>query len=151
MPGKIAENLKIEQLFPAERIGSATVYFNGQSITTSSGVLIDTRDYDELLVVINNGTLNGAAATLSNALYESDTDDPTAATLITGASFNDVTGSSDETIQEASILCKNYKRFIGLRTESQGVPMTIDFGAIGILGKPDSAAVSKTLVFDLDG
>jgi len=154
MPGKLIENTKIVQAFAAERLTSATVYWNGGAVTTRAGRMTDTRDYDQLHVVLNLGTVLGEVATLSNAIYESDTDDPTAATLITGASFTDVYSGNDEGVQEASILVKNYKRYVSLRTEvktTSDIPLTIDFGAIMILGSPDVAAVSKTAVFDLNG
>jgi len=152
MPGKIAENTKLSAMFLPERLTSAAVYWNGAAITTSTGVLLDTRDYDELHVAVGIGTILGETATLSNALYESATDDPTTLTLMTGASFTDRYSGNDESTEEGSVLVKNHKRYVGLRTEvttTSSMPLTIDFAAIGILGKPDAAAVSKTLVFDL--
>lgn len=149
--GKIAEALKYQNAFTSEciSVSAATVYYNGNAITDNSGIMIDTQDFDEINFVINPGTVLGTLATIQNTVYDSATDDPTAAALVTGASFTDVNSSNDDAIQEGSILCKNAKRYMCLRTEVLGTLITIDFSAIAALGKVDGEAVSKTLTFDV--
>lgn len=148
--GKLAEAIKFETAFYPERLGSATIFYNGNPYTNTA-VMIDTRDYDDVTWIIANGTIDGPLVTLTNSIYESDTNDPTAATLLTGSAFTTITNSTtDNSAQEAHIRCKNYKRYQCLYTEIQGATaFTVDFAAAAILGTPDKQAVSKTLQFDL--
>lgn len=147
--GKLGESIKIQSLFHPEVLGSETVWWNGGSITSNSGYLLDTRDYDNVEIVVDAGTVVGPLATLMNDVYESETDDPTALSAISGAEFDDITPSSDEALQEGHIKCKDTKRYLGLKTELQGSPATAHFSAYAVLGLPDSQAVSKTFTFDL--
>jgi hypothetical protein len=88
--------------------------------------------------------------TVTNAVYEADTNNPASATLVTGASFTDLTSASTAGLaQIGAIKVKDTKRFICLRTELQGSPITVDFDAQIILGKATSQAVAVTLAFDL--
>lgn len=152
--GKIAEGLKVVHAFRPERLTGATVYYNGQATTSQSGVMIDTKGYDEALIVLGVGTMAGSGASLLNSVYESATDNPQAATLITGASFTGRNTGNDDpsTTPEGSFLIKNYKRYIALVTETQNGTQTctVDFSAVVILGKPQTEPVSKTLEIDLD-
>lgn len=147
--GKTAEGVLFTAAFLSERLGSATVYYNGQSITNASGYGFDTKDYDDCLCAINVGTIDGAVATLINDVYECVTDDPSASTALIGASFGDKTNGNDECFEVGSILCKDTKRFLFLRTETQGEPFTIDFGGCWIGGKPRNQATPASLQFDI--
>lgn len=147
--GKTAEGVLLTAAMLSERLGSATVYYNGQSITFGSGWGFDTQPYDDCICAINVGTILGAAATLVNDVYESATDDPTAATALTGASFPSLNSASDETDKYGSILCKDTKRFLFLRTETQGEPFTIDFGAFWCGGTSRTQATPMSLQFDV--
>lgn len=147
--GKLAEAISVVKAMAPEQITNATVYWNGQSVTTGSGHGIDTQPYDDVEVVPFVGTVLGASASLTYDVYHSDTDNPMAAELITGASFTDFTASNDEQVSEGSVLVKDQKRYLFVRMETSGAPLTIHAGAIVILGKADSQAVSKTLDFDL--
>jgi hypothetical protein len=146
---KVAENVKVVNAMTAQRLAAATVFYNGYPITFGA-VGIDTLGYNSAEFVLNVGTVLGAVATLINQVYESTTNDPTAATLVTGASFTSATSASTAALQEGAIQCENTNRYLFLRTEVQGAPMTIDFGAVAILGNAKNLAVSKTLVFDLE-
>jgi hypothetical protein len=147
--GKTVEAVKCVQAMAAERIGAATVYYNGQSITTGSGIGFDSQGFDDAVCVVNIGTVLGAVATVKNAIYESDTDDPTAATALTGADFTDAVTTNDEAIQIGSVQCRDTKRYLFLKTETQGAPLTVDMSATWIGGKPDSQATDHTVVFDV--
>jgi hypothetical protein len=150
MPGKIAEMLNSStQVGFAARIGSATVYMNGRSATTSA-IGIDMSQNDEAHIVLNVGTVLGPQATLMNALYVSETNDPSTASLLPGANFTVRKSTNGNAIEEGSVLagaCTG--RYLFLRTELQGTPVTADFSAIINL-RSKAGAVSKTLAFDLD-
>jgi hypothetical protein len=147
--GKTIEGVQLNTAVNGKRFVAATVYYNGISITTSSG-MIDTQNYDDAIIRICAGTLQGALLTVTNAVYEADTNNPAAATLVTGASFTDLTSASTAGLaQVGAIKVKDTKRFICLRTELQGSPITVDFDAQIILGKATSQAVAVTLAFDL--
>lgn len=147
--GKTKEAVLITAAMLSERLGSATVYYNGQSITFGSGHGFDTREFDDCLCVINTGTLVGAVATLINDVYECDTDDPSSSTQLPGASFPDLVESSDEAMRQAAIGCKDTKRFLFLRTEAQGTPFTIDFGATWIGGTARNQSTPMSLQFEV--
>lgn len=147
--GKLAEGIKVVNAFRAERVGSVTVYYNGYNITTTAGTGIDTMGFDDVQFHLNIGTCAGAVATALNYVYESATDNPNVATLVTSASFDAIATASDETDQEISIRCKDTKRYLWLVSDFKGSPLTIDFAACAILGTPKSQATSQTLVQDL--
>lgn len=147
--GKTAEGVLFTASFLSERLGSATVYYNGQSITNASGYGFDTQPFDDCLCAINVGTVLGAVATLINDVYECSTDDPSAATALAGASFGSKNTGNDECFEVGSILCKDTKRFLFLRTETQGEPFTIDFGAAWMGGTARRQATPMSLQFDL--
>lgn len=150
--GKTAECIAVTAAMLSERISAITVYFNGQSITFGAGWGFDTQPFDDAMCVVNVGSVLGALLTVENAIYESDTDDPTAATALSGASFNDVNSTNDEAIQRGAIQCKDTKRYLFLRTEivapDTTVP-TIDFSAIWIGGTAREQATDHPLVFDV--
>lgn len=150
--GKTAEGILVTAAMLSERIGSITVYYNGQSITFGSGHGFDTQPFDDAMCAINVGTLQGTLATLYNSILESATDDPTAATAITGASFTDCNGSADEQMRRGAIVCRDTKRYLFLKTEVKalaGTTPTIDFGAVWIGGQAREQATSHNLEFDV--
>ena len=147
---KTYEQLTFTAAFLSERLGSATVYYNGQSITSASGYGFDTREFDDCICSLNVGTVTGAIATLVNDVYECDTDDPSAATALSGGNFPDINADNDERLIHGSILCKDTKRFLFLRTEAQGEPLTADFGSTWIGGtKRDTLLTPVSVQFDL--
>jgi len=147
--GKTVEGVRVLPAMHPERIGAATVYYNGAPITNASGYGIDTQPYDDAIVMIDVGTFQGAAATLSVDVYESATDDPSAATLLAGAQFADVNEATDDTAYNGAIRTKMNKRYLFVRAETMGEPLTCDFSAMVALGRADSQSVGNTPVFDV--
>jgi len=147
--GKTVEAIKIVSGMLSERIGAATIYYNGAPYTNASGYGFDSQPFEDCVCAINIGTILGSLATLKNSIYESDTDDPSAASAISGADFDDATPSTDEAHRVGAIQCRDTKRYLFLVTEAQGTPITIDFGATWIGGKPDAQATDHTVVFDV--
>lgn len=147
---KIAEGLKIHSILP-ERYTSPTIHYNGVSITTGSGHGWDTQEYKSADIALMVGTIQGAAATLSAALYESDEDNPTLAIPITGAAFTSYNSGTDEATEEASLLLAGRRRYLFLRTnlEDAASAPTTDWNAVAVFGQADTEPVSKTLKFDL--
>lgn len=147
--GKTAEGVLITAAMLSERIGSPTIYYNGAPITNASGYGFDTQPFDDVICALNIGTVLGPLCTVKNSILHSTTDDPSAATLITGASFTDVNSTSDERIKRGSVLCKDQHRYFFLKTEIQGTPITVDFGAMWIAGHARSEATAHPLEFDV--
>jgi hypothetical protein len=57
---------------------------------------------------------------------------------------------SATSVQEVGrIQCKDTKRYLFLKTEAQGAPLTIQFGASFIGGTPSSQPAPQSLVFDV--
>lgn len=148
MPGKIVEALNsATQIGFSRRVGTATVFWNGRPATTSA-IGIDVAEADEIHFVLNVGQIQGPQATLFNALYASATNDPSTASAIAGASFT-AQKVGTGAIEEASILAGSCPgRYVFLRSEVQGTPVTVDFGAVANI-RAKVGAVSKTLAFDL--
>jgi hypothetical protein len=149
--GKTAEGILITPAFLSERISSATVYYSGVPLTDASDFGFDTQPFDDCLCAINVGTFNSldSLGTLINDIYESDTNDPSAATILSGASFPDLKSATDEALRQGSILCKDTKRFLFLRTETQGEEITCDMGAFWVGGTPRSQETPMSLQFDV--
>jgi hypothetical protein len=63
-----------------------------------------------------------------------------------------VNSSSDEQVRRGSVVCRDTKRYLFLKTEvlapSTTTP-TIDFGAMFIAGQARSQPVEQTLEFDV--
>ena len=155
MAGRLAYNHAFTCVFMPERIGAVTVYYNGMSIT-STAIMFDTADADEMHVLLNIGTKTGttAVATLFNSIYQSQTNNPTTASLLSGASFTSRgTSSAGDELVEAYVDAKSCERYVCLVTEVQNAAatteaVTIDFGAVIAL-TASSRAVTKTLEFDV--
>ena len=153
--GKTAESIKVQSLFLPERIGAVTHYYNSQSITDQVGIGLDTQPHDDVTVHIHVGTMDGpAGATLLNSILESATDDPSAASAISGANFTSLNPATDEQLRSGAIKAKDQKRYLFLDTEVHNAwfetqAVTLDFAAVAVLGKPDSQATAATYDFDL--
>lgn len=148
--GKTAEGILVTAAMLSERIGSATVYYNGQSITFGAGIGFDTQPYEDCMCVLNVGTILGPLATVKNSIYESDTDDPTAATALSGGDFTDSkNGTTDDQVRRGAIVCRDTKRYLFLKTDIQGTPITVDFGATWIGGKLREQPPEQNLEFDV--
>ena len=149
MTGKLGENILSTIAFAPAQIGAATVYYNGTSLSDLTADGIDTRDADNAVFVLSFGTVQGAAASIANAVYESDTNLAAGATLVTGASFTAKT-AGEKSVQTGLVKCKDLKRYLWLRTEITGAPVTAQFSSICNLGKVDSVETkSGTDIFDV--
>ena len=118
--------LKAEIGIASQSIGAATVDGSG----------IDTKDYDEALVVLNVGVTDG---TLDVKLQESNDNGVSDSFAdITGASFTQITTANDEDIYVARIRVKNFERYI--RVSATGTGTTTDTSVLVLLGKFDGLA-----------
>lgn len=145
MPGFTVETVKLTQLFEPKSVTATGILFNGAA--TASG--IDTRDYDDAVILLNAGVFSGSA-TVDFAIYESNTDDDTTATAITGADFTQVTSANDQAVQLGSLQTKASKRYIWLRSNKSSNTDAALFSAAILQGKGDKNPVGNTAVFDLD-
>jgi hypothetical protein len=146
--GKLQEAISVKRLFAGTTLGAPTIFYNGGAFTTTAN-LIDCAGVDEAVFALSFGAALGSPCTLSNTIVESDTNDPTAASVIAGFGFATISPANTATLQLATLRTAGRKRFIGLRTEWQGALATIPFAAVAILGKPDSQPNNDTLVIDL--
>lgn len=145
--GKLIHAVKYLQAAAARLSASNETLYNGVAVTAAAGTGIDSRGYDEINIVLNAGTFEGAA-NLAASVVESDTDDSTAATAVTSASFTAITTANDEAIHTASIRCMGTKRYLWLKTVQTG-SATSRYSALAILGKEDVAPSDNSPVFDL--
>lgn len=143
--GKIGEDNLVQQILEPDARTSASTLYNGNATTTNN--YIDTRGFDECLIVLNAGVV-AAAGSIAASIVENDTDADTAAAAISGAAFTAVTPANDQAVQVGNIVCKNQKRYLWLKTVQANATET-NISAVAILGKADSLPVSQTLVFDV--
>lgn len=154
--GKACEASKFYGMFTANQVqlSAGTVYYNGQSITTAA-IGIDTMDFEDALVMISIGGVVGTLPTVNNDVYASATNDATAATLITGASFADVGAVTDTTAGSATtnyvgaIRVSDQKRYLFLRTEFEGTLLTIQFAAGVVLSSAVNEDAGQSYAFDV--
>ena len=154
MQEKTGEACRVLNLFRSERIGAVTVFYNGISITSSADSGIDCGEYEDALFVLNVGTVLGQRASLLNSVWQSDSDNPTAAIPVTGASFTTVNSGSTEATQLGNLKVSDVKPYLWLKSEVQNAfeaseTATIDFGAQVVLGGSYKKPVSNTLIFDV--
>ena len=142
--GKLIENVVYDQIFNPLSITATGVLYNGVAATNTS--YIDSQGYDELNIVLNKGAIAG---TIDAAMYESDATDPSAATAVSGADFTQITSANQNAAESMSILCKNTKRYLWLRTNKTTDTNACVLGATAVLAKPDAAPTSESPVADV--
>jgi len=142
---KIIEFIKIVVAVIAQTSSSAETLYNGVSSGGTNG--IDTREYDELVVEVNIGAI-ATSGTLDLTLVESDTNDSSTATAVTGAVFTQFTPANDNALYSGSVKCKNYKRFCWVKSVQSA--HAIVFGASFIMGHSNRLSTINSLVFDLN-
>lgn len=117
---------------------SVGTYYNGES--DASGIGIDTRGYDQAMVVVHAGVAAGTldvslAATASNSTTASS------ASALSSTSFTQIDSSNDENIYVANILTKNIARYLFVKQTVASD--AVIFGSEVILGSADSEPVSQ--------
>lgn len=117
------ESLKAEVGIISQSIGAATV----------DGTGIDTKSFDEALIVLNVGTTDG---TLDVKVQESA--DNITFTDVAGAAFAQVVPANDNTAYVGRVRVKNFKRYLRLRAVGTGT--TSLTSASILLGKFDGLA-----------
>ena len=133
---------------PSVKIPAAT-YFNGVASATGTG--IDTKGYDGATIYLIAGTFSGDGS-CACSIWESATDDASAAALVTGATFVAISTATDETAVKGYVLTSARMRYIWLKTVATGTG-DMYLAAVVVLGRP-TAMPEKTaadLVFCVDG
>lgn len=152
--GRQTEGIKVVSAFAAHRleVAAATERINGWSATTGA-IGIDTLGYEDITITATCGRLVGGDLTIS--LLESDTNDPTTASAITGAAFSAFTAPISTGAPASAVLGSIRagmsgltKRYLFVKAETSAAA-TADFSVIAILGRPKSQPVSQTYDFSL--
>ncbi len=152
--GKLIEDVLNQQVFaPGLRTTAVTLY-NGSGIAVT-GNGIDTRRCDEIVFIINAGLVHAA---LAADVIASNTDNPATGVLVNGQlNPNDSTGNAtftaigltnDNAIHQGTIKCKNFARYMWLRTYQTAV--TANYSATAHLGRCDRDPQSNSPVFDIN-
>jgi len=133
--GKLIEVALAKRLIAVQQKTTSETLYNG-GIAADTQSFLDTRTADEAIILLDAGTFNGDG-TLDVDVVESDAVIPSAATVVTNATFTQIaTGANDEQLITASLLTKNTKRYLWLR-ENKGGTGSIHYGASAILFKMD--------------
>lgn len=146
--GKLIEGLAYQQIFAAaEKSGAATLFNDAADTVTTSA--IDTQGFDELNIIVNTGTFNGDG-TVDLAVFESAANLPSAATAVALATIVQIGSANDEGQFIGSLLSKNRKRFIWLRSVTAGTG-TLSFSAHAVQGKArNNPQTNVTESFDIN-
>lgn len=124
---------------------SATTQYNGETQDSADG--IDTRDWDEAVVIVSAGTAAGDG-TVKVTLQDSLTDSVAAAEDITSAAFATITTSVDDAKQVGSVQMRANSRYLFVKAVKAGtgaVPYSVDV----ILYKGDKVPYDNSPVFDV--
>lgn len=158
MTSKLNEELTIQTLLVPSTYGPTTeTRYNqsaGNGTTVGSGIGIDTRGYEEVLIILGRGAAKAGNSTADVAaiVLESATDNANTATavasLTVSANFTSTSSTSANSVQYGSIVCKNTRRYLYLRTQISG---TVDLAAMAILGKSRTlpAGIGIPCAFDV--
>jgi hypothetical protein len=144
----IHEEVLVKQSFPAQQISTAGTSYNNTTIGVSSG--IDMKGYDEAMVQVNCGTING---TLDVSLLASAANGAaSAATAIaqadgTLADFNQITSANSNTTKVIRIRSKDTARYLFVKVVRGGATAK-SFSIDVELGKPKSVPVTQDQTVD---
>lgn len=142
MAGKLIENLKITQLFESKSVTATGYLYNG----AASGAGIDTKEFDQAVVIINAGVVTG---TVDFDIIASATDDISAATAVTGAAFTQLTSANDQAQQVGALLTQDTARYLWLRSNKTLNTNAALFSAQIVLGRADTRPQSNSEAFDV--
>lgn len=124
---------------------SANTYYNGAS--DASGIGIDTKGYDEAMVVVHAGTATG---TLDVSLTATALNSTTASssTALTSAAFTQITSANDNTVYVANVKTKNIPRYLFVKEVVASD--VVSFGAEVLLSKAEKEPVDQdnTIAFN---
>lgn len=142
--GKLIENIQVVKLAEADSRTASTVLYNGVAATTVSA--LDTQGFDEVVINLNKGTF-ATGAVVDFTVVESDATDPSAATLVAGATFTQGVPASGGVCEQISIRCADTKRYLWLKSDKTDVDgAAADWAAEAILGAADSMPTTATPV-----
>ena len=130
------EELKAVQAIKADAHAASTI----------TGAAIDTKEFDEILYVVNAGTFS-ATGDANIKITECDTSGGTYAD-ITGAVFAEIAAANDDTIYIGRVKCKNTERYH--KVVCVVADDVVDLGVIGILGKSDTGKVTPVNAVSFD-
>lgn len=143
---KLIEAAKFTQLWnPLSRTSTGTLYNSDGS--TGSG--LDTKESDEVVFQINVGAFAGASTTLNAAVYEAATNNADSASAVSGATFTEMKQSNQNTQRLVSVLCKNTKRYLWVRTVKAVDTQAVVYGINAIQYSFDSRPASNTVDADV--
>lgn len=112
------ENCKFASAIkPQTDITTAGTTYNGAAAASST--YIDILGYDGATIVLDTGTFGGNG-TATVTIVTGSTDDPAAATAVTGAAFTAVDTSNDETQYTGYVLTNKYDRYLWVKNVKGG-------------------------------
>lgn len=144
MAGKLNEVVAtVQQIVPGARTATGVIYEERVATTNATGNGVDTREYDECVVVLSVGAV-AAGTTVDVAMIESATDDAGTATAVTGASFTQVENSVQNTERKLFMRTANRLRYIWPQVTKAGTTASASYGVTFMLGKALTNVVTGT-------
>ena len=137
-------------LLQPQSLSAATLY-NGAAATAASGTGLDTTGSDGITIMLNCGTFTGND-TFDASVYASATDDSTAATLVTGATFAQVTTANHQTVYKGYVKAHAYSKYFWLKTVTAGSGSALVSATYAMDRNPKHPALARaSLSFCIDG
>lgn len=136
----LEESIRPAEAFPADERSTATTLINNAASGSATG--IDTRDYDEALVMLNLTSISSTGTLDIGAYYGASDNDTPGITAITGASF-DQYENGDDGVYVGRIKTKNIGgRYLYIKAV-QAVAASKKYAVNVLLSKADKAPVSQ--------
>jgi len=110
---------------------------NNYGIATGNGFTIDTKDFEEVVFVVNSGSNTGGGA-VDIKVQHDDLADMSTATDLSGAVLPQILAANDNDVYLIRVLCKNVGRY--MRVVATVTVAECDFGVVALLGSPSSIA-----------
>jgi hypothetical protein len=152
MRGGLHESDYVKKVYEPKTITGTVTDYNGHSVTTGDAVGIDLRGYDEAMVVLSLGAI--AAGTLDVDCFDSDTDDGTAAAIMTDDAGTEIDfaqkGTADQNLVHLlRFRPKDTKRYLFIKVTNSSNDSKA-FGINVILGKADKEPVTQDNTIDFN-
>ena len=140
---KIGEVSNAIGILPPVSVTNNTLYNS-----TASGAGLDTSSYDDIVYHCNVGAIT-SPQTLTVTIVESDTDDISAATAITGAAFTVANNANQNTVRNGQVATKGQKKYQWARTVGSSSTAGGIIGITAIGGNAISNPPGATYDFDV--
>lgn len=135
----LEEQIRPAEAFPADERSTATTLINNAAAGSATG--IDTRGYDEALIMLNLTSISGAGTLDIGTYFGASNSDAVAISALTGASFAQKS-NGDDGVFVGRVKVKNQARYLYVKAV-QATAASKKYAVSVLLSKADSEPVSQ--------